>query len=626
METDSTQVTGSPAATRGPRRGTVLGERYEILDQLDGDALGLTYKALDQENEAHVLFRMPAPGALGERDARSLVSRLSPLVGIGGRTLARIRDVDREGALVFVVEPWPQGTTFRAILEARRSKGSVFTSVELLPVIASLAEVTLAIPEPWFHGDLRAHRVYVSSDGVRVTGGFALSVLPGDAIVDALTDDVGLRRQFAPEVGDGLAGRPSDRWSVAALAWEALTGSPPEPGPKTAPPALGELGKVLVRYLDPDPTLRPPTLELLVGTLAKHAGATAPKLTPEPFSVEVEAPSDERTQQLDASDLGPLDTGAGKKPAANDTAKMQAVVLSDAPTVKEKDERDLSDIDPALLKAAALNRKMSESGTFALDAKELEPVTGQKSEPRPRAPDSGELDPRLVRAALGLDEGTDPKGDGKPRARPKASTTQELDTLDLEAVPAPAKQAVASARASAPRAAAPAPSAKSIPVPKPLPASKSIPAPQPMPASKSIPAPKPMPTPAPKAAAPAPKPLPAPSPAAAPHTPIVMPAPKPMPAVQPAPRPMPAVQPAVQAVDQATVVTAPPAVVPGPRPFAEQAPTRIDRPRSNGTLIIAIAVGVAVTILVLAFWYRSAQQEAARQREIDERVRQIQGQ
>ena len=105
-----------------------------------------------------------------------------------------------------------------------------------------------------------------------------------------------------------------------------------------------------------------------------------------------------------------------------------------------------------------------------------------------------------------------------------------------------------------------------------------------------------------------------------------MPAPKPMPAVQPAPRPMPAVQPAVQAVDQATVVTAPPAVVPGPRPFAEQAPTRIDRPRSNGTLIIAIAVGVAVTILVLAFWYRSAQQEAARQREIDERVRQIQGQ
>jgi flagellar basal body-associated protein FliL len=76
-------------------------------------------------------------------------------------------------------------------------------------------------------------------------------------------------------------------------------------------------------------------------------------------------------------------------------------------------------------------------------------------------------------------------------------------------------------------------------------------------------------------------------------------------------------------------VTAPPAVVPAPRAFEPQPPTRIDRPkseRSNGTIIIAIAVGVAVTILVLAFWFRSAQQEAAHQRLIDERVRQIQDQ
>lgn len=596
MESDSTQVTGSPIATRGPRRGAVLGERYEIVDALDGDALGLTYKALDQESETHVLFRMPAPGSLGERDARSLVTRLSPLVGIGGRTLARIRDVDREGSLVFVVEPWPGGTTLRAIFEQRRNKGSVFSTVELLPVIASLAEATLSIPEPWFHGDLRAHRIYVHPEGVKITGGFALAVLPGDAIVDALTDDVGLRRQFAPEVGDGLAGRPSDRWSVAALAWEALTGQAPEPGPKTAPPALGELGKVLVRYLDPDPTLRPPTLELLVASIAKHAKTPAPKLVPEPFSVEHEAPSDDKTQQLDPSELLPERT-AGK--GANDTAKMSAI-LSDAPTVKDSSERDLSDIDPALLKAAALNRKLSESGTFKLDAQELEPVTGQNKEQKPRAGDSGELDPRLVRAALNIDEGSDPKS-APPPPRRKRSDTQELSAEDLEVVPA-------KKTAAAPKP-MPAPAAKSIPAPKPMPA------PMPMPASKSIPSPKPAPAPAaaPVRAAPAPRPAPMP-----------VPAPVPAPAVQP--RPMPAVQPMVQ---HAPIATAPPATVPAPRPFAAQPATRIDRPgreRSGGTTIIAIAVGVAVTILVLAFWYRASQQQAARQHQIDERVRQIQQQ
>lgn len=623
METDSTQVTGSPISARGPRRGAVLGERYEIVDALDGDALGLTYKALDQESEAHVLFRMPAPGALGEKDARSLVTRLSPLVGIGGRTLARIRDVDREGALVFVVEPWPHGTTFRAILEGRRNKGTVFSTVELLPVIASLAEATMAIPSPWFHGDLRAHRVYVHADGVRITGGFALSVLPGDAIVDALTDDVGLRRQFAPEVGDGLAGPPSDRWAVAALAWEALTGSAPEPGPKSAPPALGDLGKILLRYLDPDPTLRPPTLELLVSTLAKHAKTPVPKLSPEPFSVEVEAPSDDRTQQLDPNDLVP----SKPPPAPNDTAKMQALVLTDAPTVKDKDERDLSDIDPALLKAAALNRKMSASGTFKLDAKELEPVTGQKKQlPGGRAPDSGELDPRLVRAALGIDEGTDPAAEASQprpgRGKRPSSTTQELDMLDLEAVPPSKKAAVAQVvqQKVAPKAASPAPKAAPMPSAKSIPPARAMPAPKPAPAPSAGPPvqPKPMPMAQP-AVQPAVQPAPMP-----PVQPAVQAAPMPM--VQPALRPMPAVEPVLHA----PIATAPPAGVPAPRAFVEQPPTRLDRPggreRGNGTMIIAIAIGVAVTILVLAFWYRSAQQEAAHQRQIDERVRQIQGQ
>lgn len=90
-----------------------------------------------------------------------------------------------------------------------------------------------------------------------------------------------------------------------------------------------------------------------------------------------------------------------------------------------------------------------------------------------------------------------------------------------------------------------------------------------------------------------------------------------------------AAAPMASAPQHAPIVTAPPAVVPAPRPFADALPTRIDRPvkeRSNGTIIIALAVGFAVTILVLAFWFRSSQQQAARQRQIDERVRQIQGQ
>jgi hypothetical protein len=638
-DSESTLVTGSPLS-RGPRRGDVLGERYEMVELLDSDALAMTYRALDQESETHVLFRLAAPGALGEKEARSLVRRLSPLVGIGGRTIQRIRDVDREGSMVFIVEPWPEGTTLRAVLDSRAAKGTTFSTLELLPVLAKLAEVTLAVPEPWFHGDLRAHRIYVRPDGVRVTGGFALAVLPGDTIVDALTEDVGVRRQFAPEVGDGLAGRPSDRWSVAALAWEALTGAAPGPGPKSAPAALGELGKLLLRYLDPDPALRPTTLEPLVVALAKHGKTAVPKLEPEPFAIETDAPSDERTQQIDHADLMPSDTtevpltASQDRPGVNDTMRLPAVVLEDQPTKRE--ERDLSDIDPNLLRAAAVNRAMTDSGTFKLDAKELKQLGHDAKtavDAKKKSP-SGDLDPRLVRAALGLslDDAKTIPDEPPPKAsravRPR-NVTQELDASDLEdealAGIAPRKKVGAAAPAA--NKATPSPARVSgppMPAPRPIPGPTSSPAPAPV--VKSAPSsaapiksplpPRPAPAPRPMAAAPRPQPVPQPAP-------MVMQAPMPQPMPQPTPQP--------RAIEHARVVTAPPASA-SSMSF-EEAPTRIDRkeprveaPRSrgpSGSVVIAVAVVFAVVILALAFWYRSSQQEAALQRQIDDRVREI---
>jgi hypothetical protein len=598
MDSDSTLVTGSPLAARGPRRGAVLGERYEIVDALDADALSLTYKALDQESETHVLFRLLAPGALAEKDARSLVTRLSPLVGIGGRTLARVRDVDREGSVVFVVEPWPQGTTFRALLDGRRDKGAVFTSKELLPVLSALAEATLSLSEPWFHGDLRAHRIYVQADGVRVTGGFALAVLPGDVVVDALTEDVGLRRQFAPEVGDGLAGRPSDRWSVAALAWEALTGKVPEPGPKSAPATLGELGKVLLRYLDPDPTLRPPSLELLVTAVAKHAGVPAPKLVPEPFAIETEAPSDDKTQQVDSSMIVDEATtsrslsldrslSAERPPGPNDTAK-HAPVLADAPTVREKkEERDLSDIDPALLRAAAVNRSVTDSGTFELDARELKAFADKKDGKSEGGKRDGDLDPRLVRAALGVS-----LDDSRPKRSPKGGTqTEEIELTPSEddaptdispsiapmvragaKLPAPSKSAApASVKSSAPRAPAAAARASA-------PAAARASAPSASPARAVQPA---APQPSPQPARPMPQPIA--------QAPQAMPPPQPLVATSPPPVMSQARAPEVRRGEPVT------------RPIA-----RPSSQSQSGMLVIGGAVLVAVLILAFAFWFRSS--------------------
>ena len=56
-ETDSTVVTGAPSTLRrGPRRGDVLGERYELRRRFDDDGCVTTFEAFDQEC---IEFRTP---------------------------------------------------------------------------------------------------------------------------------------------------------------------------------------------------------------------------------------------------------------------------------------------------------------------------------------------------------------------------------------------------------------------------------------------------------------------------------------------------------------------------------------------------------------------------------------
>ena len=57
-EVDSTVVTGAPSQLRrGPRRGDVLGERYELRRRFDDDGCITTFMAFDQELEEDVLLR-----------------------------------------------------------------------------------------------------------------------------------------------------------------------------------------------------------------------------------------------------------------------------------------------------------------------------------------------------------------------------------------------------------------------------------------------------------------------------------------------------------------------------------------------------------------------------------------
>ncbi|HJL17007.1 MAG TPA: hypothetical protein RMH99_15185, partial [Sandaracinaceae bacterium LLY-WYZ-13_1] len=436
MTTDATQVTGSPQVG-GPRPGDVLAERYELLEALDREGPSIGFRALDQETERPVLVRvLSAPGLHTER-CDAVVERLRALVGVGGRFLSSLLDADREGRLPFTVEAFPTGTQLSAILDARRQRGQAFGPAEVLPVVARLAAALEALPPRWHHGDVRAERVWLDTDGLRLTGPYLLVALPRDERAERIASLGPGLVAYPPEAPKGDTSEASDRWGVAAIAWEALTGR--SPAPETSPPELtAPVHAALKALLAKAPDDRPASLEALAGALAQTAGLPVPELDPERHQPPTAAPgatprarvagaAADGTQEVAFEQIleeRPLDEVAGEK-----TSPRTGRIPGAAPEGTQEISFD------QILEERPIAGGASPDDTAKhvpiVDAPELEPATG------PAEPDS--LDPRLVRAALGVDledsseeRPAEPSQDSLDPRLVRAALGVELDSMDSQ--------------------------------------------------------------------------------------------------------------------------------------------------------------------------------------------------
>jgi hypothetical protein len=278
-EQGPTDVTGSPVVRgKGARTGEVLGERYEVLERLGRDAFCTDHRAHDQETERACIVRLLDPQLLGQTSAEAVVDKLSAAIGVGNRFLPGLldADVDDKGRL-YVVEAPPHGASLREVLTSRRARGGALDLAEVLPVVASLAAAVEAIPPPFHHGDVRLDRIWLAEDGLSLTFPFVVSMLPPSAVAGATQGDPVLSRTLAPELGRGMTGRAADRFGVACVVYECLTGELPTPG-ETAKAELGAVGEVLTSLLVKSPRDRASTLDPLVEAIAFAAGLPMPSL------------------------------------------------------------------------------------------------------------------------------------------------------------------------------------------------------------------------------------------------------------------------------------------------------------------------------------------------------------
>src|SRR6266567_1404126 len=217
----------SEAAAKGQLEpGSVLGERYEILQLLGQGGMGAVYKARDIELERTVAVKVIRPDLASHPEIlRRFKQELILAREVTHRNVIRIFDLGQASGVRYITMEYVEGRDLRALLH---EKGKL-TPEEAVPIIQQIAAALEAAHHAGVvHRDLKPQNVMVDKEGRVYVMDFGVArslETPGMTQTGAL---MGTPEYMSPEQAKGLkAEARSDLFSLGIIFYEMLSGVSP---------------------------------------------------------------------------------------------------------------------------------------------------------------------------------------------------------------------------------------------------------------------------------------------------------------------------------------------------------------------------------------------------------------
>lgn len=223
-----------PGALRTLGPGTVLGERFEILDSLGSGGMGVVYKARDRELDDVVALKMLRPDKAGDPE---LLERLKEELKLARKithpNVLRTFDLGTLDGVPFLSMEYVRGLTLRQLLD-RLGPGERLPRSAALRLMRQIALGLGAVHECGVvHRDLKPGNVILEPTGNAKLMDFGIA-RPTRRMPTHLTADnaiVGTPGYLAPEqLEGGEVGERTDLYAWGVLGYELLTGHLPIEG------------------------------------------------------------------------------------------------------------------------------------------------------------------------------------------------------------------------------------------------------------------------------------------------------------------------------------------------------------------------------------------------------------
>ncbi len=213
----------------GIHRGTVISDRYEVIEELGGGGMGTVYKVFDQKVNEKVALKLIRPEiAFDAHTVERFNNELRLARKVTHRNICRLYDLGEHGKLHFITMEYVSGQDLKRMIRMTREL-SVGTAVAIgRQICEGLVEShRLGV----VHRDLKPQNIMIDNDGnVKVMDfGIARSLYSKGVTMTGVL--VGTPEYMAPEQAEASdVDHRADIYAMGVILYEMVTGRVPFKG------------------------------------------------------------------------------------------------------------------------------------------------------------------------------------------------------------------------------------------------------------------------------------------------------------------------------------------------------------------------------------------------------------
>ncbi|MGY1621105.1 protein kinase [Geodermatophilus sp. SYSU D00965] len=246
--------------------GTDIGS-FTIEALIGRGGMGEVYRAIHRDLGRPEALKLLHPALAGQEEfAARFVREARMMQSLDHPGIVTVFDAGDAGGRLYLAMRLIGGISLKELLAQGR-----LPPEEALRILAELAEaLDYAHSRGVIHRDIKPSNVLIDSGGRPVLADFGLAKALGDASVTVSRQYLGTPTYMAPEQASGSAvGHRADLYSVACLAFEMLTGTPPYTQQDPLALMLAHASQPVPRATDRDPQLPAPVDAVFQRGLAK---------------------------------------------------------------------------------------------------------------------------------------------------------------------------------------------------------------------------------------------------------------------------------------------------------------------------------------------------------------------